>query len=103
MVDAYKDKMGTLVMGIVKKAERGTIILDLGGNAEALIPRDEMIPREAVRPGDRLRGFLYDVRPEPRGPQLFVSRARPEMLVELFKIEVPEIGEGLIEVKGAAP
>ena len=102
VVDAYKDRMGTLVMGIVKKAERGTIILDLGGNAEALIPRDEMIPREAVRPGDRLRGFLYDVRPEPRGPQLFVSRARPEMLVELFKIEVPEIGEGLIEVKGAA-
>ncbi len=102
IVEAFEDRMGTLIMGIVKRIDRGNVILDLGGNAEAFIPRDEMIGREAVRPGDRLRGYLYDVRHEPRGPQLFVSRTRPEFLIELFKLEVPEIGQGLIELKGAA-
>ncbi|NCC30316.1 MAG: transcription termination/antitermination protein NusA, partial [Gammaproteobacteria bacterium] len=86
----------------VKKAERGTIMVDLGSNAEALVPRDHVIPRESVRPGDRLRGYLYDVRSEPKGPQLFVSRTAPELLIELFKLEVPEVGEGLIRILGAA-
>ncbi|MEW8043194.1 MAG: transcription termination/antitermination protein NusA [gamma proteobacterium symbiont of Phacoides pectinatus] len=102
VVEAYQDRQGELITGVVKRVERGNVMLDLGGNAEAVILREEMIPREAVRTGDRVRGYLYDVRPEPRGPQLFVSRTRPELLVELFKLEVPEVGEGLIEIVGAA-
>jgi len=102
VVDAYKDKVGSLVTGIVKRLDRGAAILDLGGNAEAIIPRGEMIPREPVRVGDRLRGYLYDIRTDVRGPQLFVSRTRPELLIELFKLEVPEVGDGLIEILGAA-
>ncbi len=102
VVEAYQSRKGELVTGLVKKAERGTIILDLGGNAEALIPRDQVIPRESVRPGDRLRGYLYEVSAQPRGPQLLVSRTRPELLIELFKLEVPEVGEGIIEILGAA-
>ncbi|OQX31314.1 MAG: transcription termination/antitermination protein NusA [Candidatus Sedimenticola endophacoides] len=102
VVEAYQDRRGELITGVVKRVERGNVMLDLGGNAEAVILREEMIPREAVRTGDRVRGYLYDVRPEPRGPQLFVSRTRPELLVELFKLEVPEVGEGLIEIVGAA-
>jgi N utilization substance protein A len=102
VVDAYQDRLGELVTGIVKRVERGNVYLDLGGNAEAIIYREEMIPREAVRPGDRLRGYLHDVRSEPRGPQLFVSRVAPEFLVELFKLEVPEVGQDLIEILGAA-
>ncbi len=102
VVDAYKDRIGELVTGIVKRVERGNVYLDLGGNAEAIIYREDMIPREAVRPGDRLRGYLKDVRSEPRGPQLFVSRVAPEFLVELFKLEVPEVGQELIEILGAA-
>ncbi len=102
IVDSYLTRKGELVTGVVKRVERGQILLDLGSNAEALVPREEMIPRESVRSGDRLRGYLYDVRSEPRGPQLFVSRSRPELLIELFKLEVPEVGEGLIEIIGAA-
>ena len=102
VVDAYEDRVGELITGIVKRVERGNVYLDLGGNAEAIIYREEMIPREAVRPGDRLRGYLHDVRSEPRGPQLFVSRVAPEFLVELFKLEVPEVGQDLIEILGAA-
>jgi N utilization substance protein A len=102
VVEAYKDRKGELVTGVVKRLERGNILLDLGGNAEALVPREEMIPRESVRTGDRLRGYLYDVRPDARGPQLFVSRTCPELLIELFKLEVPEVGEGLIDIIGAA-
>lgn len=102
VVEAYRDRKGELVTGVVKKADRGTIVLDLGGNAEALAPRDHVIPRESVRPGDRLRGYLFDVRSEPKGPQLFVSRTAPELLIELFKLEVPEVGEGLIEILAAA-
>ncbi|MEJ2644373.1 MAG: transcription termination factor NusA [Gammaproteobacteria bacterium] len=102
IVDAYESRKGELVSGIVKRVERGNVYLDLGANAEAIITRDDMIPREAVRPGDRLRGYLKDVRSEPRGPQLFVSRVAPEFLIELFKLEVPEVGQGLIEILGAA-
>ena len=102
VVEAYQDRIGELVTGIVKRVERGNVYLDLGGNAEAIIYREEMIPREAVRPGDRLRGYLHDVRTEPRGPQLFVSRVAPEFLIELFKLEVPEVGQDLIEILGAA-
>ena len=102
VVEAYNDRIGELVTGIVKRVERGNVYLDLGGNAEAIIYREEMIPREAVRPGDRLRGYLHDVRTEQRGPQLFVSRVAPEFLVELFKLEVPEVGQELIDILGAA-
>jgi N utilization substance protein A len=102
VVEAYKDRVGELITGVVKRVERGAIYLDLGGNAEAYIPRDKAIPREVVRAGDRIRGYLYEVRPEPRGPQLFVSRTAPEFMIELFKLEVPEVGQGLVEIKAAA-
>ncbi len=102
VVDAYKDKVGELITGVVKRLEKGNVYLDLGGNVEAFIPREEMIPREPVRMGDRIRGYLKDVRSEVRGPQLFVSRTAPELLIALFKLEVPEVGEGLIEIKAAA-
>jgi N utilization substance protein A len=102
IVEAYRDRKGELITGTVKRMERGNVYLDLGGNVEALVPRDDMIPREPARLGDRLRGHLKDVRSEPRGPQLFVSRTVPELLVELFRIEVPEVGEGLIEILAAA-
>lgn len=102
VVDAYKGRIGELISGIVKRIDRGSIILDLGNNIEALIPREHVIPREAIRPGDRARGYLYDVRSEPRGPQLFVSRTMPQFLIELFRIEVPEVNEGLIDIMGAA-
>lgn len=102
IVEAYKKRQGELVSGIVKRIERGNIILDLGGHAEALISRDEMIPRETVRPGDRLRGYLKRVHPEPKGPQIFLSRTASELLMALFMLEVPEIGEHLIEIMGAA-
>jgi N utilization substance protein A len=102
VVEAYQDREGELVMGVVKRVDRGNVIIDLGGNAEALIGRDELIPRELVRPGDRLRGYLREVRSETRGPQLFVSRTAPELMIQLFTLEVPEIGEGLIEIMGCA-
>lgn len=102
VVEAYRDRVGELLTGIVKRIERGAVIVDLGGTTEAIVPRDQGIPREAVRPGDRIRGYLYEVGPQARGPQLCLSRTRPEYLIELFKLEVPEIAQGLIEVKGAA-
>lgn len=102
VVDAYRDKVGELIMGVVKRVERGNVYLDLGNNAEAFIPREELIPREQIRPGDRVRGYLKEVREETRGPQLFVSRTAPEFLIELFKLEVPEVGQGLIEILSAA-
>jgi len=102
VVDAYKDRVGELVTGIVKRVERGNVILDLGNNAEALISRDDMIPREPVRTGDRLRVLLYEVSSEVRGPQLFVTRVSPQFLIELFKLEVPEVGDELIDIMSAA-
>lgn len=98
----YREKLGELITGVVKKTTRDNIILDLGNNAEVLIARAEMLPREAVRPGDRVRCYLYKIEDELKGPQLYASRIKPEMLMELFKIEVPEIAEDLIEVMGAA-
>lgn len=102
IVKQYAHRVGELLIGIVKKVTRDSIILDMGDNAEALLSREEMIPREAFRVNDRLRAYLYAVREEKRGPQLLVSRTCPELLVELFKIEVPEIGEEVIEIKAAA-
>ncbi|MFK7794705.1 MAG: transcription termination factor NusA [Gammaproteobacteria bacterium] len=102
IVDAYADRVGELVMGVVKRAEHSGVYIDLGGNAEGFIPREDLIPRESVRPGDRIRAFLKDVRSELRGPQLFLTRTAPEFLIELFKLEVPEVGQDLIDVLGAA-
>jgi len=102
VVDAYKSRVGELVTGVVKRVERGSVILDLGANAEAIISREDMIPRENVRNGDRVRGYLREVRSEARGPQLFVSRTAPELLIALFRLEVPEAGEGIIEITSAA-
>jgi N utilization substance protein A len=102
VVEAFKDREGQLVTGVVKRIDRGNVFLDLGGNAEGLIAREHMIPKESVRVGDRLRGYLYEIRSEPRGPQLFISRTLPELLIELFKLEVPEVGEGLIDIRAAA-
>jgi transcription termination/antitermination protein NusA len=102
VIGDYKDRVGELVAGTVKKVTRDNIIVDLGSNAEALLSRDQMIPRETFRMGDRMRALLIDVRSEQRGPQLFLSRTSPDMLIELFKIEVPEISEEIIEIKAAA-
>jgi N utilization substance protein A len=102
VVELYKARIGTLVSGLVKRVDRNGIFVDLGGNAEGFIPRDQMIPREPVRTQDRIKAFLKDVRSEPRGPQLFLSRTAPEFLIELFKLEVPEVGQGLINILGAA-
>lgn len=102
VVAEYRDKMGKLVSGTVKKVTRESILVDLGGNAEAMLPRDQMIPREMFRTGDRIRALLLDVRQEARGPQLFLSRTASGMLIELFKIEVPEIADGIIEIRAAA-
>ena len=102
IVDAYQEQIGEIITGVVKKASRDSVILDLGNNAEAIIYRDDMLPRESFRPGDRIRGLLYEIKPEARGAQLFVSRTKPEMLIELFRVEVPEIGEEMLEIKGAA-
>jgi N utilization substance protein A len=102
IVAEYLPRVGELVAGTVKKVTRDAVIVDLGNNAEALLGRESMIPRETFRIGDRLRALLLEVRPDARGPQLILSRTSPRMLVELFKIEVPEIAEQVIEIRGAA-
>ena len=102
VVDAYKDRVGQLVSGVVKRVDRNGIYVDLGGNAEGFVSRTDMIVREQVKPQDRIKAFLKEVRPEPRGPQLFLTRSAPEFLIELFKLEVPEVGQGLIQILGAA-
>jgi N utilization substance protein A len=102
IVEAYEDRVGELITGVVKRLEKGSVYLDLGGNVEAYIAREEMIPRESIRIGDRIRGYLKEVRSEIRGPQLFVRRSAPELLIALFRLEVPEVGEGLIDVLAAA-
>lgn len=102
VVEQFREQEGEIITAAVKKVNRDNIVLDLGNNAEAVIIREDMLPRENFRPGDRIRGVLYAVRPEARGAQLFVTRSKPEMLIELFRIEVPEIGEEVIEIKAAA-
>ncbi|MEN8720887.1 MAG: transcription termination factor NusA [Oceanococcaceae bacterium] len=102
VAEQYAERIGTLVSGEVKRIDRGNLILDLGNNAEAIVPREWQIPRQPVRPHDRVRGYLKEIRTEVRGPQLFVSRTAPELIMALFELEVPEIGQGLIELKGAA-
>ncbi|HEX9140561.1 MAG TPA: transcription termination factor NusA [Steroidobacteraceae bacterium] len=102
VVEQYKDRTGQLVSGVVKRIDRNGIYVDLGANAEGYVPRSDMIPREQLKPQDRVKAFLREVRAEPRGPQLFLTRTAPEFLIELFKLEVPEVGQGLIQILGAA-
>ena len=102
VVEEYTPKLNTLVSGTVKKTGRDTVIVDLGNNAEAILLRDALIPRETFRIGDRLRALLKEIQPEARGPQLLLTRTSPDMLIELFKVEVPEISEDIIEIRGAA-
>jgi N utilization substance protein A len=101
IVQQYLPRKGEMVTGVVKRMERGDAIVDLG-NAEALLSKNSMIPREGLRPGDRIRALLEDVKSVPRGPQLMLSRIAPKLLVELFKLEVPEASEGLIQIHAAA-
>lgn len=102
VVEAYRNRSGELINGIVKRVERGNVYIDLGGNAEAFISQRHMVPGETVRPGERLRAYLFEVREELRGPQLFASRTVVEFLIALFELEVPEIGQELISIMGGA-
>ena len=102
VVEQYRDRQGELISATVKKVTRDNIIVDLGNNAEALLPRENLIPRESFRMGDRVRAVLQEVRAEGRGPQLILSRTSSEMLIELFRIEVPEIAEEVIDIRAAA-
>jgi len=102
VVEEYQDREGELLSGLVKRVDRNGVYIDLGGNAEGFVPREQMVPREPVRPQDRIKALLTEVRSEPRGPQLFMTRTSPQFLIELFKIEVPEVGQGLIDILGAA-
>lgn len=102
VVEQYETRIGELINGTVKKVTRDNIIVDLGNNAEGLMPREELVGREVFRINDRVRAILLEVRADARGPQLLLSRACPEMLIELFKIEVPEISEQVIEIRAAA-
>ena len=102
VVEQFQDQEGELITGVVKKATRESVVVDLGNNADCVLFREDLISRESFRPGDRVRALLYSVRPEARGAQLFLSRTKPEMLIELFRVEVPEIADELIEIMGAA-
>jgi N utilization substance protein A len=102
VVEAYRERLGEIISGTVKKVTRDSVIVDLGNNAEAMLAREDIISRETFRVGVRLRALLKEIRTENRGPQLILSRTAPEMLIELFRIEVPEIAEELIEVMGAS-
>ena len=102
VVEEYKDREGEMLSGLVKRVDRNGVYIDLGGNAEGFVSRENMVPREPVRPQDRIKALLTEVRSEVRGPQLFMTRTSPQFLVELFKIEVPEVGQGLIDILGAA-
>ena len=102
IIEQFKSRLGQLIYGTVKKVTRDNIIIDLGGKAEAFMPRTEMLPQEMFRPNDRVRAYLYEILDNVRGPQLLVSRIHKNMLIELFRIEVPEIGENIIEIKAAA-
>ena len=99
--EEYKDRIGDIVNGIVKRVEYGNVVVDLG-RGEAIVRRDEMLPREVFRNGDRIRAYIYDVRREQRGPQIFLSRTHPQFMAKLFAQEVPEIYDGIVEVKAVA-
>ncbi len=99
--DEFKDRVGEIINGVVKRTEYGNLMVELG-KAEALLRRDELIPRESFRNGDRVRAYIYDVREEPRGPQIFLSRTHPGFLAKLFAQEVPEIYDGIIEIKAVS-
>lgn len=99
--EEYKDRIGEIINGIVKRVEYGNAIIDLG-KAEGIIRRNDAIPREALQPNDRVRAYIYDVRPEVRGPQIFLSRAHPDFMAALFSQEVPEVYEGIIEIPRVA-
>lgn len=102
VVEEYQGRVGEMLSGLVKRVDRNGVYIDLGGNAEGFVPREHMVPREPARPQDRMKALLTEVRSEVRGPQLFMTRTSPEFLVELFKIEVPEVGQGLIDILGSA-
>jgi len=102
VVEEYQEREGEMLSGLVKRVDRNGVYIDLGGNAEGFVAREQMVPREPVRPQDRIKALLTEVRSEPRGPQLFMTRTSPQFLVELFKIEVPEVGQGMIDILGAA-
>jgi len=102
VVEEYQEREGEMLSGLVKRVDRNGVYIDLGGNAEGFVAREQMVPREPVRPQDRIKALLTEVRSELRGPQLFMTRTSPQFLVELFKIEVPEVGQGLIEILGSA-
>jgi len=100
--DEYKDRIGEIINGLVKRVEYGNVVVDLSGRGEAIVRRDELIPRETFRPGDRIRAYLFDVRREARGPQIFLSRTHPQFMAKLFGQEVPEIYDSIVEVKAVA-
>ena len=102
VIEEYQEREGEMLSGLVKRVDRNGVYIDLGGNAEGFVARDQMVPREPVRPQDRIKALLTEVRSELRGPQLFMTRTSPQFLIELFKIEVPEVGQGLIDILGAA-
>src|SRR5262249_5161716 len=97
----YKDRVGEIVNGLAKRVEFGNVVVDLG-RAEAMLRRDELLPRESFRQGERVRAYIYDVRSEPRGPQIFLSRTHPQFMAKLFAQEVPQIYDNIIEVKAVA-
>ncbi|MFA5592195.1 MAG: transcription termination factor NusA [Micavibrio sp.] len=98
----FKDRVGEVINGVVKRVEYGNTTIDIGGKGEGLLRRDESLPREHLKVGDRIRAYIYDVRPETRGPQIFLSRSHPQFMAALFKQEVPEIYDGVIEIKAVA-
>jgi N utilization substance protein A len=102
VLDAFRHRVGELVTGTVKRVEKGSVFLDLGNNAEAIVKRDHIMRQDTFRTGDRVRGLLYEVKQEQKGPQLFVTRTRPEFMMELFKLEVPEVGQGLVTIMACA-
>ncbi|PZO85058.1 MAG: transcription termination/antitermination protein NusA [Micavibrio aeruginosavorus] len=98
----FKDRIGEVINGVVKRVEYGNTTIDIGGKGEGLLRRDEALPREHFKTGDRVRAYIYDVRPETRGPQIFLSRSHPQFMAKLFQQEVPEIYDGVIEIKAVA-
>ena len=101
-IEQYKDKVGEVISGVVKRMDRNGFYVDIGNNAEAFLPRKEMIPKEALRPQDRIKSILKSINDDLKGPPLLLSRVMPEFLIELFKVEVPEISQNLITIEGAS-